>query len=874
VIETLETTNEIDRAPHATKVERPRDFRSARTRPELLAPAGDRTCLIAAVENGADAVYFGLQRHNARIRAHNFDGADLPEVMALLHRRGVRGYTALNTLAFPGELSDLEVTIRDLASAGVDAVIVQDLGLARLIHAIAPDLEIHASTQMSITSEEGVALARDLGCTRVILARELALTEIARIRRAIDFPVEVFVHGALCVAYSGQCLTSEALGGRSANRGECAQACRMPYEIVCDGKKVDLENVQYLLSPQDLAAYDLIPQLIELGVASLKIEGRLKTAEYVANITRHYRQAIDAAWAGRPVAFTPRDIQEMQLSFSRGFSHGFLDGNNHKVLVRGDYAKKRGISLGVVESLTSAGVRLAVSAPVKPGDGLVFDGDESTGRPEQGGRVYEVIALDQKQSQSNRDDNADECIGRVELRFGRAAIDVRELAIGQQVWKTDDPELTRRLRRSFEGAPNRKVMLDLEVVAVAGERLRMGATTPSGRRATVESSELLGVADSRPADLDLFRTQLGRLGGTIYELGNVEARIEGQPMVPMSLLNRLRRDLVARLDEAADTTTVRAIASQPVLPRLLEPIMSQRDRQRQRSCDQPAPVELSVLCRRTDQIEAALQIGVSTIYADYQDIKQYAEAVAVVRRSSREASIWLATPRIEKPGEANLFGFLAKQGADGILARNAGGLGFCAEHGIATVADFSLNAANALTVDLLKSRGAARVTASYDLNVDQLLQLIDQTPPSWLEIVIHQQIPMFHMEHCVYCAFLSPGTDATNCGRPCDFHDVKLRDRVGKEHPLKADVGCRNTLFNAVPQTAAEYLPRLLKHGARWLRIEFLDDSPATVKRVITLYREVLAGERDGKSLWRELKASNQYGVTRGPLAVIVQSEI
>src|SRR5262249_10984250 len=207
--------------------------------------------------------------------------------------------------------------------------------------AVSPDLEIHASTQMSVTSEAGVALARELGCSRVILARELALPEIKRIREAIDFPVEVFVHGALCVAYSGQCLTSEALGGRSANRGECAQACRMPYEIVSDGELVDLGNIQYLLSPQDLAAYELVPELIELGVTSFKIEGRLKTAEYVANITRHYRAAIDEAWAGRPVSFAPRDVQEMQLSFSRGFSHGFLDGTNHKVLVRGDHAKKR-----------------------------------------------------------------------------------------------------------------------------------------------------------------------------------------------------------------------------------------------------------------------------------------------------------------------------------------------------------------------------------------------------------------------------------------------------------------------------------------------------------------------------------------------------
>ena len=194
---------------------------------------------------------------------------------------------------------------------------------------------------------------------------------------------------------------------------------------------------------------------------------------------------------------------------------------------------------------------------------------------------------------------------------------------------------------------------------------------------------------------------------------------------------------------------------------------------------------------------------------------------------------------------------------------------YCSEHAIPFVADFSMNAANPLTVDVLRSRGALRVTASYDLNVDQLLDLLDATPPSWLEVVIHQRIPMFHMEHCVFCAFLSPGTDATNCGRPCDDHDVKLRDRVGAEHPLKADVGCRNTLFNAVPQTAAEFLPRLVSHGARHLRVEFLDEDGASVERVLGLYRDVLEGGRDARKLWRDLKATAQYGVTRGPLAVL-----
>jgi putative protease len=321
------------------------------------------------------------------------------------------------------------------------------------------------------------------------------------------------------------------------------------------------------------------------------------------------------------------------------------------------------------------------------------------------------------------------------------------------------------------------------------------------------------------------------------------------------------------LDEAGDARAPRGVAPEPALPDLIEPILSARNGSNAESVLDQGPPELTVLCRRTHQIRAAIAQGARTIYADYQDVKEYAEAVAAAKECG--ATIYLATPRIEKPGEINLFRFLHKQGADGILVRNAGGLYFCSRERIPFVTDFSLNAANPLTVELLQRRGATRVTASYDLNAAQLIELIEAVPLHWLEVVIHQQIPMFHMEHCVYCAFLSPGTDKTNCGRPCDTHDVKLRDRVGMNHPLKADMGCRNTLYNAVPQTAAEYLPRLLAHGARHLRIEFLDDSTQAVERTMSLYRETIEGRRDTKTLWRELKASNHYGVTRGPLAVI-----
>ena len=831
-------------------------------RPELLAPAGDRTCLVAAIENGADAVYFGLKAFNARARAANFDPDELPEVMALLHRRGVRGYVTLNTLVFPAELEPVEAMVRRVAAAGVDAVIIQDLGLARLIRAVTPDLEIHASTQMSVTSVAGIRLARELGCARVILARELSLDEIARLRRAAELPVEVFVHGALCVAYSGQCLTSEALGGRSANRGECAQACRLPYEIVCDGRRVDLDATRYLLSPQDLAAYDLVPRLVELGVASLKIEGRLKSPEYVANVTRHYRQALDAALAGRPVEFPRRAVQDLEMSFSRGFSHGFLDGNDHKVLVRGDYAKKRGIFLGRVTAIAGGHVRLDLAAPIKPGDGVVFDGDESAGIPEQGGRVYEVRRPGRVAKQTGPEGLS---AGPAARAFGRRDLDPRRLRVGQRAWKTDDPELTRRLRKTFEGPPHRRVDLDVAVRAVAGEPLALEGRATTGVVARVESDAPLAVAERHPATPESLREALDRLGDSVYALRDVEATIAGAPMVPRSLLNTLRRELVARLDALAATAPMRAIATEPVVPVLRAALWAGREV----TAPCAGPIVPSVLCRNTAQAEAAGAAGARTIYLEYHDITLYKEAVAAVRRAAAGVSVFLATPRIEKPREGPIFRYLAGQGADGLLVRNAGGLAFCAGRGVPFVADFALNAANELTVELLKGRGAARVTASYDLSIEQLDDLLRAVPPEWLEVVIHQQIPMFHMEHCVFCAFLSPGTDRTNCGRPCDRHDVHLRDRVGAEHPLKADVGCRKTLYNAVPQTAAESLPRLLARGARHLRVEFLDDPPAVVTRTLGLYADALAGRRDARTLWKDLKATSHYGVTRGPLAVL-----
>ncbi|MBM4092239.1 MAG: U32 family peptidase, partial [Planctomycetes bacterium] len=456
--------------------------------PELLAPAGDWDCAKAAVANGADAVYFGLDTgFNARARATNFSLETLPELLTFLHRYGVAGYVTTNILAFSNELESLEGTIRQIAESGADAVLVQDLGLARMIRRIAPDLPMHASTQMSLTSAEGINKAQQLGIERVILARELSVREIARIHARTSVQLEVFVHGALCVAYSGQCLTSESLGGRSANRGQCAQACRLPYELVCDGRDVDLGEAKYLLSPQDLAAYALVGELIAAGASAFKIEGRLKTAEYVANITRHYREAIDSAVAGKPMSFTPRQVEEMELSFSRGFSVGWLRGCDHKALVPGRSSAKRGVLIGTVRDVRKGRLRVDLTRRLKAGDGLVLEGDRAAGK-EQGGRIHGL-------AQEGRPVRDEMDAGLVEITFHGHAVDLRRVWSGQQVWKTDDPALTRRLRKSYTGdITGRALAVRLAVTAAVGQQLTVRVRAEGFSEFTCLSADPLAAA--------------------------------------------------------------------------------------------------------------------------------------------------------------------------------------------------------------------------------------------------------------------------------------------------------------------------------------------------------------------------------------------
>ncbi|WP_339267474.1 U32 family peptidase [Paenibacillus sp. FSL R5-0470] len=825
---------------------------------ELLAPAGDWDCMRAAVANGADAIFFGVEKFNARARANNFRMDELTEIMAFLHSYGVKGFLTFNILVFENELSDAKELIDACVDAGVDAVIVQDLGLVKMIREISPDFPIHGSTQMTITSPEAVEFTKPFSLERVVLGRENNLKQIKTIGEQARLPMEVFVHGALCVSYSGQCLTSEMWGGRSANRGECAQACRLPYDLMVDGEVKPMGDVTYLLSPKDLAAIDLMPELIEAGVTSFKIEGRLKSPEYVANVVSKYRKAIDRYFDGDMSKPSKEEVRELQQSFSRGFTHGFLDGTNNKKLVDGTFPKSRGVYLGTVEQILRDGVVCRIHAPLKRGDGIVFDAGDPT-KKEEGGRVYDL----RRKGVKLEGEAGEGWI--IDIVAGRNDVDLRRLNVGDRIWKTNDPALDKALRQTYETEkPYRVFPVHVRVQGCVGEKLTTWWTDVQKNVTVRVDSELaLETAQKRPMDTALLEEQFGRLGGTVFQLDALESHLQGDVIVPMRELNSIRRQAVELLAGERPKPPV-------YVKRAIEVY---GDATRRGVAPQRAgEAELTALCRSLPQVQAALEAGVRNIYADFEFIKQFPAAVDAVRAAG--ASIALATPRIHMPGENGYHANILRLQPDAVLVRNTGALYYYlrrrqeqpdAVHP-RLIGDFSLNIANHKAVDLFLEAGCDMVTPSYDLNIQQMVDLLEHSDTSRMEIVIHQHLPMFHTEHCVYCTFMSEGTDFTNCGRPCEEHRASLQDRIGMSHPVRVDEGCRNTVYNAVEQSGAEYLNNFRDLGVSSYRVEFLEETPEQVAEVISLYSRALRGEISGTQVWKSLKATNQLGVTRGQL--------
>ncbi|MFB3892693.1 MAG: DUF3656 domain-containing protein [Phycisphaerae bacterium] len=860
---------------------------------ELLCPAGDFESMKAAVANGADAVYFGLPAFNARARAANFALDELPRAVAYLHGRNVRAYVALNTLTFADELPEASRYVAAVADAGADAVIVQDIGLARLVHRMCPTLAIHASTQMTLTEPRGIGLVEGLGVRRVILARELAVEDITAIARACPVELEVFVHGAMCISFSGQCLASETFWKRSGNRGLCGQACRLPYRLVVDGALVsgaESGRRKFPLSPRDLRADDLVAELADAGVTGLKIEGRLKGATYAAATAQVYRAAIDAAAVraddgsgGAAYVATEEQEENLAMSFSRGFSHGFLRGVDHQRLVEGLWPASRGVRIGTVVAISPRGVvvkpdecvsdapgtwhghpahaspgHLAPAPPetargqdalathgrdarattVAPGDGVVFQtGQEDKEDP--GGRVFSV---------ASRGDN-------LELTFSND-LDLSAVTAGSIVWKTDDPPIRRRLESSFaRDIVAHPAPLAVTVLAIAGRPLCMDFHDDRGNSVAVESAEPLAPATKHPLTVGLLRDQLGRLGGTPFRLEAVALAGPDGPaasvavMAPKSVLNDLRRRAVRQLIELRESRARHAIACADALAGIRAEVLG-GSLAHPPVVNRQSPIgdqlRLHILVRTLDQLRAIADCPSrpTTVFCEFRDDTEYARAAELAARQSLQ--LGLVTPRIITPRDESLLARIAERCGEGspcgaVLVRNLASLSYLREHvpGVTLVGDASLNVANEITAATLIDWGLSRLTPAFELDERRLEDMIDRTYPAVFEIVLHQHVPMFHTAHCLFAANLSDGNDWPNCehcGRPCRRHSLALRDRNRVDHPVAVDPAGRNTVYHAQPRSAMDSAGKLLRMGVRDFRIELLDESPRQMLNLISVF--------------------------------------
>ncbi len=823
-------------------------------KPEIMSPVGYWPQLHAAIEAGADAVYFGLKHFSARAKV-GFTLTELPDVMRTLHTRGVKGYVTFNTLIFDHELREAVKTIEQIAAAGADSLIIQDVGMAQLAHQIAPHVNVHGSTQMSITSAEGVALAQRFGVSRVVLARELSLKEIRDIRQQTDCELEIFVHGALCVSYSGQCFSSEAWGGRSANRGQCAQACRLPYEMIVDDVLKPLGDARYLLSPGDLYALHQVPEIVDIGISTLKIEGRYKDENYVALTTSAYRRAVDAAWENRPNPITPQEEVEIEQVYSRGLGPHFLSGTNHQSVVLGRSPRHRGVLCGRVSQVFKDRVVIEPTdikniAPLKAGDGVVFDAADwrSPQIKEEGGNLYQINPVGK----------------RLELRFGNGAIDFARIQVGDWVWRSHDANIDKAVKPfTHANVPLHKQQLNLQVLAQAGQPLTMTwtlAKKPS-ITVTVMSDDPLTRANSRSVTAEYLHQQLSRLGNTAYELGSLTADIAGDPFIPNSLLNRLRQEAVEQLVNL-QAQPAAGVVNDPV--GILKTTLSSIDKLAEAS--RAAAPHLHLLVRTPEQLEAAIAAKPATITLDYLELYGLRPAVEQIKAAGITPRV--ASPRVLKPQEQRIVNFLLRLDCQ-ILVRSGGLLeALQGRHQHPLIGDFSLNVANQISADTYFKLGVDKITPTHDLNADQIAKLAQSIGGDRFEVIAYHHLPVFHTEHCVFCRFLSKGTSYVDCGHPCESHKVALRDLQGRVHPVMADVGCRNTVFGAEAQVASLHLDHLRQSGIAHYRLEFVHESADDVRQVTTAFQNYFSGRLTTTQLDQRLHKIVRQGTTEGSLFV------
>ena len=781
---------------------------------ELLAPAGTMENFMAALESGADAIYLGGKVFNARAHAANFGIDELREAVRLAHILDVSVYVTVNILIGDTELKDLEQYIKDLDSIGVDAIIVQDLAVAEIAKRVAPNIHLHGSTQMTAATLDAVRFYESLGFTRVVLARELSLKEIQHICKHCKAEIEVFVHGALCVCYSGQCLMSSFIGGRSGNRGACAQPCRLPYELLdSKGESVLPKHEAYLLSPKDLNYSEHMNELVAAGVTSFKVEGRMKKVSYVRQVIGTYREILDEA------SIHENQRKALASGFNRGFSTAYLEDTVGRQMMTVVAPNHQGKPIG--ESYTKKGeVYLSLTEPIEQGSLVKI-------LQSNGSVTYYTV------------DDEWTCVSDT-LYKGRPA---EGLAVGQLYLASTPKNTKSRGLQEFTRKYDMSVYLS---VGSNGETnyTELTAILDSGLSVTVTNEYVPAIANKVPTSLEKVTEQLGRLGNTLFRLSYVDIP-DGPYMWPASVLNALRRDAVTALETALITHHVESWQALQVTGDV--------------DYDFKAQHELSyntcpMVSARVDEIEgvkAAISGGAQKIVFGGDRLSRTPYALSIYDEVARlcaqsDVICTFATPRVVKDDEVEAYKHtleaIVQAHPDSISIHMPQALLWLRELGYtgAIEADTGLNIFNTPTLHFWEQLHISCVNPSQELTLKQITELAKHSHVP-IETMIHGYTEMMISEYCAIASFVGTGSKV-NCPMPCVKDSYSLKDRKGEIFPIRTDPYCRMHIMNSHEMDMRAYVPMLLQKGISILRVDGRHMKPSYVKDIVSQYVGIATG--------------------------------
>jgi putative protease len=801
-----------------------------RTVPELLSPAGSLDAVRAAVANGADAVYLGAERFNARDEGAQLTLDQLEIACRLAHSRGVRIYLTFNTLIKPAELEDALLFLGEAIDRGVDAAIVQDVGIVRLIQQVYPGFEIHGSTQLTVHDASGAAVMQRLGIERVVLARENTLEDVRAIRAAVPgIGLETFIHGALCISYSGQCYMSGMISERSANRGSCAQSCRKDY-VLRDADTDRVLDTGYLISARDLGAYDSIPHLADAGVGCLKIEGRKKKPEYVAVVTRNYRNTLDNVAAGKPAELPQENVQELVQIFSRGFTPGMYRGRAGREYITRSHPDNRGAELGVVVARNPGEIVVEVRSPLVPGDGIGLEPPAGSDGATVGFTVEEIHTI-----------STTPVIRQAIRTF-------KQVEPGARVVRSFDTTLTSSARSSFAGVElpgGKRTRLDIRAFGSAGAPLKLVFET-ADETVTARSEMSLVPARNRTLDLAQLREQLGRLGETRFALAELDAAgLSSGLFIPVSELNRMRQEAVEELEQRAEWR--RAGLADERTSRVSSAVASIVATS---GAERTKPLLIAEVFSAGDAVAAARSGADEIVFDPF--LRHPAPPVNRVLKlvdelGTRGTSLRLRLPSIVRPEERKSLDKWLNTG----LPLSTGHLGLVAElagAGRDVVADYAVNCFNQHTAAEVFSLGASRIVLSVELTTEEMVASSAPWSGAGFDAVVYGRPEGMTIEHCVLSAAFD--REPTTCRDLCvrDHTNVELTDPAGYSFAVATDSACRNRLLHSRPIEASEFMPALWQGGLRNFRLLF-NTRGDPVELLVARYRAVMDWLASGQGI-------------------------